>query len=60
VPHSAKRALPSAITMTLGKAGKPITNFTALPSARALTLGKEISKIKLFVECKTAVLSKEI
>ena len=41
VPHSAKRALPSAVTMALGKAGKQRPNFLALPSARAMALGKD-------------------
>ena len=41
VPHSAKRALPSAVTMALGKAGKQRPNFPALPSARAMALGKD-------------------
>jgi hypothetical protein len=35
VPHSTKRALPSAMTVALGKAGKQRLNFLALPSARA-------------------------
>ena len=41
VPHSAKRALPSAVTMALGKAGKQRPNFPALPSGRAMALGKD-------------------
>ena len=41
VPHSAKRALPSAVIMALGKAGKQRPNFPVLPSARAMTLGKD-------------------
>ena len=36
-----KRALPSAVTMALGKAGKQRPNFPALPSARAMALGKD-------------------
>ena len=41
VPHSTKRALPSAVTMALGKAGKQRPNFPALPSARAMALSKD-------------------
>ena len=44
MPHSAKRALPSAVTMALGKAGKQRPNFPALPSARAMALGKDLKK----------------
>ena len=41
VPHSVKRALQSAVTMALGKAGRQRSNFLALPSARAMALGKD-------------------
>ena len=52
VPHSAKRALPSAVTMALGKAGKQRPNFPALPSARAMALGKDFLKKKKKILCR--------
>ena len=61
VPHSAKRALPSAVTMALGKAGKQRPNFLALPSARAMALGKDFffKRKNFFAECKSMALGKE-
>ena len=51
VPHSAKRALPSAVTMALGKAGKQRPNFPALPSARAME-GSWVSQPATRVMCE--------
>ena len=62
MPHSAKRALPSAVTMALGKAGKQRPNFPALPSARAMALGKDFflkKRKKFFAECKSMAFGKE-
>ena len=62
VPHSAKRALPSAVTMALSKAGKQRPNFPALPSARAMALGKDFflkKRKNFFAECKSMTLGKE-
>ena len=61
MPHSAKRALPSAVTMALGKAGKQRPNFPALLSARAMALGKDffLKRKNFFAECKSMALGKE-
>ena len=54
-------SLPSAVTMTLDKAGKQRPNFPALPSARAMALGKDFFKKRknFFAECKSMALGKE-
>ena len=61
MPHSVKRALPSAVTMALGKAVKQRPNFPALPSARAMALGKDFffKRKNFFAECKSMALGKE-
>ena len=62
MPHSAKRALPSAVTMALDKARKQRPNFPALPSARAMALGKDFffkKRKKFFAECNSMTLGKE-
>jgi hypothetical protein len=48
------------MTMTLGKAGKQITNFPALPSARALALSKEISKKNSLPSARLRHLAKKL
>ena len=61
--HTRQRgpALPSAVTMALGKAGKQRPNFPALLSARAMALGKDffLKRKNFFAECKSMALGKE-